>query len=219
MRDGNGNRGNAGQQQQQPPQGAQQVTPLALQPTYQTAAEIRRRERLKVVHHRMVEYVEQLFVKPRQEYLRRVHWNAQKLRVKQATLQLKKNSMADRVATAVQAEGSTTPRTIRVLIKEGIENANKKKAASTSSKSSNSSKNSAGAQQQGGALQKKKSPASSKKNRGRATSKQSGARGKGNATDGDDSRDKKPRSKSKSRGSGKRSSTKGRRSKSKSTRK
>ena len=67
----------------------------------------------------MVEYVEYLFVRPRAKYRRRVDRNAQRSRVKQATAELEKASLADKVATAVQKEGSTTPRSIKVMIMDG----------------------------------------------------------------------------------------------------
>ena len=195
------------QQQQQPPH-AQNVTPLAQQNVFQTAANMQHRERLKKVHHKMVRYVDNLFVRPRIEYRRRVDRNAQRMRVKIAEKELKKVSMADKVADAVQKEGSTTPRTIKVLITDGIEKAMEKKSKGQNSKPSPSSKNSGGAQQQGGARQKKKSPASSKKNSNKNTSKRGSARGRSNATEGNDSKRTRSSSKNRPQGSSARSKTK-----------
>ena len=147
--------GDAGRQQQQQPPHAQNVTPLAQQNVFQTAANMQRRERLKKVHHKMVRYVDNLFVRPRIEYRRRVDRNAQRMRVKIAEKELKKVSMADKVADAVQKEGSTTPRTIKVLITDGIEKAMEKKSKGQNSKPSPSSKTLGGPNSKGAPVKKR----------------------------------------------------------------
>ena len=188
--------------------------PPAPQTTYNTAAELLQREKLKTLHLKLVDYMNNLFVRPREIYKQKVEQNAKRARIQKVAKELETTTLADSVAEAIQAEGTATPRTIKILIRKSVEEAVANRAKKQQGKSNSSSSNSGGGQRQGGARQKKKSPTppqpsnqktpkQSKKSRG----KKSGGRGSGNASDGGSSRGKSPRPNNKSRGNGKRSST------------
>jgi len=177
---------------------------------YLTAAQLLRRGKLKTLHYKMVEFVEYLFVRPRIAYDEKVEQNARRMRMRRVEKELETVQLADRVAEAVAAEGTTTPKTIRVLIKDGIAAAEAKRKKQQDEQKNDKpepkkSKNSKGAQRSGGAQTKKKSPIPNpnKKSKDQDASGRKGPRGRGSANAGRGTKGKKPRSKSKPRGSGK----------------
>ena len=66
----------------------------------------------------------QFFVKPRQAYKQQVLLNEQSLRLLKVEKRLTMTDKADKVSAAVQAEGTASARTIKVMIQDAVKDAN-----------------------------------------------------------------------------------------------
>ena len=69
---------------------------------------------------------EQIFVKPRQAYKQQVLLNEQSLRLLKAEKRLTMSDKADKVSAALQAEGTASAKTIRVMVQNAVKEANVK---------------------------------------------------------------------------------------------